>query len=353
MTPTYNHEKYIGECIQSVLNQTFQDWEMIIVDDGSVDRTAEIIREYDDRRIKYFRQDHVGPWKLDQTYNFALSKSSGEYIAYLEGDDYWPKEKLQLQYDSMENNPAFIMCYGESRMVSESKKEIGYFYLPIQMSIITNEPIGSSLTSFFDLQLFIPAVTVLIKRSALESIGGFQYSQWVPAVDYPTWLRLCLEGPFLPIKNHNLGYWRRHKGSISIDYQLEAWKGMAAHNIYFLERYQREINKLGFNFNKMEVQEKLNVRLEKIAKTMSYEMGLLYLSLNQYKLSRRLLLNYLLNKPNYREKGFVYLGLISSFVKVDLVSQYRKIRDGIKKWIRKKKMAMGGVGSHIKSSQTH
>jgi hypothetical protein len=128
---------------------------------------------------------------------------------------------------------------------------------------------------------------------------------------------------------------------------------MAAHNIYFLERYQREINKLGFNFDKMEVQEKLNVRLEKIAKTMSYEMGLLYLSLNQYKLSRRLLLNYLLNKPNYREKGFVYLGLISSFVKVDLVSQYRKIRDGIKKWIRKKKMAMGGVGSHIKSSQTH
>jgi glycosyltransferase involved in cell wall biosynthesis len=279
---------------------------------------------------------------LDQTYNFALSKSCGKYIAILEGDDYWPEEKLQIQYDSMEKNSAFILCYGESRMVSESKKEIGHFYLPEERSIITNEPIGSSLTTFFDLRLFIPALTVLMRRPALEKIGGFQHSQWVPAVDYPTWLRLCLEGPFLPIKNHNLGYWRRHKGSISIDYQLEAWRGMAAHNMYFLERHQREINKLGFNFDKVKVQERLNAKLETIAKTISYEMGLLYLSLNQYELSRRMLLNHLLNKPNYREKGLVYLGLISSLVKIDLVSQYRKIRDGIKQWVKKKKIAVVG-----------
>jgi glycosyltransferase involved in cell wall biosynthesis len=342
MTPTFNHEKYIGECIQSVLNQTFQEWEMIIVDDDSTDRTAEVIANYDDPRIKYFKQDHVGPWKLDQTYNFALSKSCGKYIAILEGDDYWPKEKLQVQYDSMEKNSAFIMCFGESRMVSESKKEIGYFYLPEEKSIMTNEPIGSSLTAFFDLRLFIPALTVLIRRSALERIGGFQHSLWVPAVDYPTWLRLCLEGPFLPIKNHNLGSWRRHKGSISIEYQLDAWKGMAAHNIFFLEKYQKQIHELGFNFDKMKIQQKLNAKLEKIAKTISFEMGLLYLSLDQYKLARRMLLNYLLNRPNYREKGFVYLGLISSVIKIDLVHQYRRIRDVIKKRMGQKKIVMGG-----------
>jgi glycosyltransferase involved in cell wall biosynthesis len=310
---------------------------MIIVDDGSTDRTSEIIREYEDQRIKYFRQHHIGPWKLNQTYNFALSKSCGKYIAILEGDDYWPQEKLQVQYDLMENNPTSIMCYGESRMVSESKKEIGYFDLPSKRSIATNEPIGSSLTAFFDLQLFIPALTVLLRRSALERIGGFQHSQWVPAVDYPTWLRLCLEGPFLPIENQYLGSWRRHKGAISIDYQLEAWKGMAAHNIYFSERYKREINRLGFNFDKMEVQEKGNARLEKIVKTISYEMGLLYLSLGQYQLARRMLLRHLSNKPSYREKSFIYLGLISSLVKVDLVYQYRKIRDEIRKRIKRRR----------------
>jgi len=340
LTPTYNHEKYIGECIQSVLNQTFQDWEMIIVDDGSTDHTASVILDYTDSRIKYFRQDHMGPWKLDQTYNYALSKSSGKYIAILEGDDYWPEEKLQIQYDLMENNPDFVLSYGESRMVSELKKEIGYFCLPKEKSISTNKPIGSSITAFLELQLFIPAITVLIERSALERIGGFQHSQWVPVADYPTWLRLCLEGPFLPIENQNLGYWRRHKGSISIDYQLEAWKGMAMHNIYFLEKYQKEINKLGFNFDKMEVQKKLDIKIEKITKNISYEMGLLHLSLKQYELSRRMLLNHLKNKPSYREKAFIYLGLISSFVKIDLVYYYRKIRDTTIKWMRKKKVAM-------------
>jgi hypothetical protein len=112
--------------------------------------------------------------------------------------------------------------------------------------------------------------------------------------------------------------------------------------MYFLERHQREINKLGFNFDKVKVQERSNARLESIATTISYEMGFLYLSLNQYELSRRMLLNHLLNKPNYREKGLVYLGLISSLVKVDLVSQYRKIRDGIKQWVKKKKIAVEG-----------
>ena len=269
-----------------------------------------------------------------------FQKFNGKYIAILEGDDYWPKNKLQVQYAAMEDNPAFIMCYGESRMVSESKKEIGHFYLPKERSIMTNEPMGSSLAAFFDLQLFIPALTVLIRRSALERIGGFQHSQWVPAVDYPTWLRLCLEGPFLPIENQYLGYWRRHKGSISIEYQLEAWKGMAAHNIYFLEKYHKQIHGLGFNFDKTKIQEKLNAKLEKIAKTISFEMGLLYLSLDQYQLARRMLLNHLSNKPNYREKGFVYLGLISSLIKIDLVYQYRRIRDHIKKWIPKEKITI-------------
>ncbi len=335
LTPTYNHEKYIGECIQSVLNQTYQDWEMIIVDDGSTDNTGEIINKFDDPRIKYFRQEHIGPWGLAKTYNFALSRASGKYIAILEGDDYWPEYKLQIQIKEMENNPDFILSYGESKMVSETKKEIGYFYIPEDKYIIFNQPIGSSLNAFLELNLFIPAQTVLIKRSILEKIGGFQYSQWVPAADYPTWLRLCLEGLFLPIKGRCLGNWRRHKGSISIDYQLAAWKGMVTHNIYFLERYQDEIDRLGFKFDRIKVQEKLNINLKKIARTIPFELGILYLSLGQYVEARRMFFNYFLNKTNYREKCFIMLGLISSMIKYDLIYQYRKTRDKVKKWFSK------------------
>jgi len=273
---------------------------------------------------------------LAETYNFALSKSSGEYIAILEGDDYWPPNKLEIQYEAMEKHPEMIMCYGESMMVNEFKKQIDYFYLPKERSISTNSPIGSSLIPFFDLQLFIPALTVLIRRCALERIGGFQQSESVPAVDYPTWLRLCLEGPFFPIENQCLGYWRRHKESISVNYQLEAWDGMAKHNIRFLETYQNHIHELGFNFNKEIIQEKLNAKLEKISKNISFELGLLYLGLGQYELARRLLIKHLSNRPNYRDRGFVYLGLLSSLIRVDLVYQFRKVRDAIKKLIGKK-----------------
>ena len=327
MTPTYNHEKYIGECIQSVLNQTFQDWEMIIVDDGSTDRTAEVISGYCDQRIRYFRQDHVGPWKLAQTYNFALSQSTGRYIAILEGDDYWPKDKLQVQYTAMKNSPSSILSFGECRNVSEIGKEIGYFYLPKEEKIISNDPVGSSLYAYFTFNLFIQAVTIMIKRSALERIGGFQYSPKIPAVDYPTFLRLCLEGTFLPIKGRCLGYWRRHMHSISINYPLEALRGMAAHNLVYLEEFSDTICKLGLYFKKEKVAEQLTRKIDHIANTLSYERGLQYLSLNEHELARQMLLKYLSNKPNNRQRFFIYLGIISSIIKIDLVYQYRKYRD--------------------------
>lgn len=327
LTPTYNHEKYISECIESVLKQTFQDWEMIIVDDGSIDKTASVVSNYKDPRIKYFRQDHVGPWKLAQTYNFALSKSKGQYVAILEGDDYWPKNKLQIQHAAMENSPNSILSFGECRNVSETGKEIGYVYLPKEKRIINNDPVGSSLHAYFNFSLFIQAVTLMIKRSVLERIGGFQYSPVIPAVDYPTCLRLCLEGKFLPIKGECLGYWRRHIRSISMNYPLEALRGMAAHNLVYIEQFSENIHQLGLYFEKQTVEEQLRRKLNFFTNTLSFEKGLQYLSLNQHKLARKMLLNYLSNKPNYRERFFIYLGLLSSLIKIDLVYLYRKYRD--------------------------
>lgn len=94
ITPTFNHERFIAECIDSVINQTFNDWEMIIIDDGSTDSTPDIISDYDDDRIIYIRQENEGPYKLGEIYNKALSLSNGDFIAILEGDDFWPPEKL-------------------------------------------------------------------------------------------------------------------------------------------------------------------------------------------------------------------------------------------------------------------
>ena len=111
ITPTYNHEKYIGDCIRSAQDQTYTNWEMIIVDDGSTDNTFTIaqIAAASDDRIKVFTQKNVGIFRLGETYNFAFAQSKGEYIAVLEGDDVWLPEKLQWQVETMETNKNAVL----------------------------------------------------------------------------------------------------------------------------------------------------------------------------------------------------------------------------------------------------
>jgi len=326
LTPTYNHEKYIAECIQSVLNQTFQDWEMIIVDDGSTDKTAEVISHFNDPRVRYFRQEHMGPWRLAETYNFALSKSSGEYIAILEGDDYWPEGKLEIQLQEMRNNPEAILSHGESVMISDTGREISYIPLPKGHEIISNTPTGSSLRAFFGLDLFIQAVTLVIRRDALSRIGGFQHSEIIPAVDYPTTLRLCLEGPFLPIYGQCLGYWRRHMNSISINYQMDAWKGMGSHNLRFLMEHKDDIQRLGFHFDYEEVKKKIHQKIKFVSTDHYYHEGFLFLSFKEYKLARKMFFRYCSKCGNIHMALRALVGIISSFVKIDTLPTYKDMR---------------------------
>jgi hypothetical protein len=102
---------------------------------------------------------------------------------------------------------------------------------------------------------------------------------------------------------------------------------MAAHNLVYIEQFSDNIRRLGLHFEKQTVEEQLTRKLNFLTSTLSFEKGLQYLSLNQHKLSRKMLLDYLSNKPNYRERFFIYLGLFSSLIKVDLVYLYRKYRD--------------------------
>lgn len=205
LTPTYNHEKYIGQCIQSVLDQTYGNWEQIIVDDGSTDATYEEIRKYDDNRIKYIRQDNRGIWKLHETYNKALEKSRGELIAVLEGDDYWPTKKLENQIKDFKDKD-IILSWGRAGITDEC----GKIMTIIPRNIKFNKE-RSQLETIKDLLKFnfIIACTVMIKKDPLLSIGGFSQATYTPYVDYPTWLNLSLKGKFCP--NTNLmGYWRQH-----------------------------------------------------------------------------------------------------------------------------------------------
>lgn len=101
ITPMYNSEKYIGITIESALNQTYKDWEMIIVDDCSSDNSPKIVKEYakNDERIKYIKtESNKG---VSNARNIALKMANGQFISFLDSDDIWNEDKLKKQVDFM------------------------------------------------------------------------------------------------------------------------------------------------------------------------------------------------------------------------------------------------------------
>jgi glycosyltransferase involved in cell wall biosynthesis len=144
LTLVYNHSAFIGQTIDSVLTQTFQDWEWIILDDGSVDGTGAIIKQIEDSRIHYCFQEHAGFDHLTRTYNKALAMCRGDFIALLDGDDYWPEYKLEIQLKSFKD-PDAVLSYGECFVTYQEGKKKYYVRLPENPAVAGNDPRGSAL----------------------------------------------------------------------------------------------------------------------------------------------------------------------------------------------------------------
>src|SRR5438309_11287439 len=117
VTPTYNHDHYIGPCIESLLRQTYPNWEQIIIDDGSTDATRKALERYTEPRIRYHRQTNQGAYALARTYNRALDLAKGSLIAILEGDDLWPQKKLATLVPTLDD-PRIVLAYGQNADVS-------------------------------------------------------------------------------------------------------------------------------------------------------------------------------------------------------------------------------------------
>ncbi|MBS1716225.1 MAG: glycosyltransferase [Armatimonadetes bacterium] len=214
ITPAYNHRNLIGACIQSVRNQSFRDWEMIIVDDGSTDGTPEFVESYKDPRIKVLTQPNQGLVALAKSYNRALQASKGELIAILEADDAWPPEKLDGQVSDFDD-PAIVLSWGRAMMTDLDGHPIDLIprRLPPPEAMV-NQPVGRA--SFVMCQdqflTFAFPVTVMMRRTTVEKIGGFQQEPGMPVVDMATFLKMGLEGPWA-FHDRILGYWRRHPDS--------------------------------------------------------------------------------------------------------------------------------------------
>lgn len=242
ITVTYNHEKFIGQCIESVLAQSFNDWEMIIIDDGSTDKTSEIIAGYKDKRIKYIKQKNKGIWKLGESYNKALDISEGEFIAILEGDDFWPSNKLEKQLPSFDNQKV-VLSWGKGGVLYNNQVTIVEPHFKNEGFDSDNSNKKAKLKELILSNFVAPAVTVMIRKKKLLEVGGFKQTPYTPYVDYPTWLELALVGEFLFV-NEVLGFWRRHPGQATARMRSEQLLGSAQLKLDFYKKLPPEAKEI-------------------------------------------------------------------------------------------------------------
>ena len=182
--PTYNRADYLKLALKSVLEQTHKNIEVLVADDGSTDNTAEIVLSFNEPRIKYFYQKNTGTPGAAR--NFGLRKASGDYVAFLDDDDMWLPEKLEIQVDYLRKHPEYYLVYSNAWIIDENGVRKG---LLVKSESFKEGEIFEELVK----SNFIPQPTVLMRRDIFENIGFFNENPSLKAVaDYEYWLRVSL-----------------------------------------------------------------------------------------------------------------------------------------------------------------
>ena len=192
--PVFNGEKTIKETINSILNQTFQDIEIIIINDGSTDATLENIEKIADSRIKIFSYPNTG---LSASRNRGISQAKREYISFIDADDLWTLDKLESQWQALQSNPQAAVAYSWTDYIDESGN-----FLKSGRRIKVN---GDAFSQLLITNFLENGSNPLIRQEALEKIGGFDESL-TAAEDKDMWLRLAANYQFVCVEKPQILY---------------------------------------------------------------------------------------------------------------------------------------------------
>lgn len=191
--PIKNNERYARQAIGSILNQTFSDFELFIINDGSNDKTPEIIGGFDDPRIKIItRQKSIG---MALSLNEALSQSRGEYVARMDGDDIALPERFARQIEYMEKNPDYGLCGSWVKIIDENGNEIGTLEYPQS---------DRDLRRVFFLYNPMIHPSMVMRRKFLAESGGYK-NLW-GGEDYDIVLRFAARGKIANLPEYLLKY---------------------------------------------------------------------------------------------------------------------------------------------------
>jgi teichuronic acid biosynthesis glycosyltransferase TuaG len=206
--PAYNASKYIQDAIDSVVAQTFLNWELIIIDDGSTDSTKEIIKKNisTDSRIYYYYQENG---KQGKARNSAIAKSKGEYLAFLDADDIWIPTKLQIQINELQIKNVDLV-FSDSYVFYDNN------ILDMSRKMHTPNMIlkGDDALKLFLVGNRIPNLTVLAKKEKIELVNGLSEKWSIQnAEDYHLWLKMLIKGCSFYGSDKTLGFYRIHEKS--------------------------------------------------------------------------------------------------------------------------------------------
>lgn len=243
--PMFNVEKYIEQSIQSVLMQTYHNFELILVDDGCSDDTLKLVEQFDDHRIRLIRQKNRG---LSGARNTGIGVSRGFYIALLDADDFWAPEKLAKHFHHLNSHPEVGVSYCSSLFVDEENKLLGIGQFPkltniSKQHIFCRNPVGNGSAA-------------VVRRSLLNDIGYFGVNQdryrkmyfdesLRQSEDIELWTRIALttQWKFEGISD-SLTYYRVNEGGLSanLEKQLNSWQHAVNQNnfrdpVFFKQYY--------------------------------------------------------------------------------------------------------------------
>ena len=189
--PAYNHEKYVRECIQSVLDQTYQDFEIIITDDGSSDGTVNVIKEFDDSRIQLYT--HANNKGVCTAINNCIQKAVGEYIAVLNSDDAWEPTKLEKQVKYLDSHPEIGAVFSKVAFIDETGTLIGPSdYRDYYAFEKENRSRCEWLKYFFFSGNCLCHPSILIRKKCHEDVGLYN-KRMFNLHDLDMWVRLCFK----------------------------------------------------------------------------------------------------------------------------------------------------------------
>lgn len=208
LMPVYNGEQYLSEAIESTLAQTYQNFELLIVNDGSTDNSKAIVATYlSNPKISYFEQQNAG---VAAARNQAIRNANGKYIGFLDQDDLWLPDKLSTQIQFLDTNQEIAFVHSRQG------------YIQADGALIADYPKdwiadlhGNCFTELFKRNR-IAVLTVLLRKNVIDKIGFF--NETVSRVDdYELWLRICSKYP-IGFQDKKLALYRCHDTNASHDY---------------------------------------------------------------------------------------------------------------------------------------